>query len=107
MAENFHIDNGLETVELALLIQRQEPEGLFLFILAQCEGVRGCELAFAAIEFLKSEFIKILHSSQLDVTYHKLIFELLARLLKFTLVFCVVFLEFLEFGMQLDGKRNY
>lgn len=57
MAENFHIDNGLETVELASLIHRQEPKGLFLFILAQREGVRGCELALAAIEFLEKELI--------------------------------------------------
>lgn len=60
MAENFHIDNGLKTVELASLIHRQEPEGLFLFILAQCEGVRGCELAFAAIEFLEINFVNFL-----------------------------------------------
>lgn len=60
MAELFqlceHIDIGLETFELVLLIH-QEAEGLFLFIFTQCEGVRGCELTFAAVEFLEGRMV--------------------------------------------------
>lgn len=56
-----HIDIGLGTFELVLLVH-QEAEGLFLFIFTQCEGVRGCELTLAAVEFLEGGWISFVDS---------------------------------------------
>jgi hypothetical protein len=63
----------------------KETESLFLPFLAQRQSVRCYELRLASVEF------------------HEFFFELFARIFQFALVFGVIFLEFLELGVELDG----
>lgn len=66
----------------------KETESLFLALLAQREGVGGGELRLATVEL------------------HELLFELLAGLFQFALVFGVVLLELLELGVELEGESE-
>jgi hypothetical protein len=66
----------------------KESESLFLALLAQRERVGSGKLRLAAVEL------------------HKLLFELLAGLFQFALVFGVVFLELLELGVELVGEKR-
>lgn len=66
---------------LGLIIK--EAESLFFLILAQRQSVRSEQLRLAPVEL------------------HEFFLQLLSGILELTLIFGMIFLQFLKFGMQL------